>query len=86
MENSIIPTAAQIRNDYLNGVELQKSIAKTIKDAASEGHDHIAIKLTPKQTSFICPILKELGYLTLPYPVRYNDNSIAEYLLLEISW
>ena len=86
MENNIIPTAAQIRNDYLDGIELQKSIAKTIKDAASEGHDHIAIKLTPEQTSFICPILKKLGYLTLPYPVRYNDNSKAEYLLLEISW
>lgn len=86
MENNIIPTAAQIRSDYLDDIELQKSIAKTIKDAANEGHDHITIKLTPKQASFICPILKELGYLALPYAVSYNNNSKAEYLLLEISW
>lgn len=86
MENNIIPTAAQIRNDYLDGIELQKSIAKTIKNAASEGRDHVAIKLTPKQISFIGPILKELGYLTLPYPVCDDDNPEAKYALLEISW
>lgn len=87
MENNIIPAAAQIHNDYLNDIELQKSIAKSIKDAVNEGHDHIAIKLTPKQTSFICPILKELGYIALPYPICYNnDDSKEEYILLEISW
>ena len=85
MENSIIPTAAKIRCDYMGGFEFQKSIAETIISAAKQGKDTIIINLPENQAYFITPILRELNYTVLGSPVRDNDNEIVCWSL-EISW
>lgn len=86
MENSIIPSATQIRNDYMDGIELQKNIAKAIRNAANSGRSSISVKVTEQQGIYLVPILKDLDYFTILEPVRDSDNESLVYFILEISW
>lgn len=86
MENSIIPSATQIRNDYMNGIELQKNIAKAIRNAANGGRTSISIQVTEQQGVYLVSILKDLDYFTILYPVRSHDDDSIVYFILEISW
>jgi len=86
MKNSIIPSAAQIRNDYMDGIELQKNIAKAIKNAANSGRTSISVKVTERQGTYLVSILKDLDYFTILYPVRDDSDDSIVYFILEISW
>ena len=85
MANSIMPSAAEVRKDYIDDIKLQKSVAETIISTARQGENTVNIRVTKDQGAFLIPILKELGYLVIPYPVKeYNENNY--YWSLHIAW
>jgi len=85
MDNTnIIPSAASIRRNYQNFIDLEKRAANIIIEAAKQGRKDTSLKLTAAQCNYLTPILQKLGYLALPYPRRDDTGDL--YVHLEINW
>lgn len=85
MENSIIPTAAEVHEIYLDNNKFQQNIAEKIIKASNEGKNHITLsELTGSQCNFLTYTLRELGYTVELISFLQKDGDT--YWTMEVGW